>query len=86
MSSANLVTEEQKPKLGTDEGSPLGEDPGPIGEPGQKLRLAVTSMGGYWRVDVFGEEGAYQTWDCKTSSELGSALANAYSVVRGTMP
>jgi len=69
----------------TDEGSPLGEDPGPVGEPGQKLRIAVTAMGGFWRVDAFGD-GVYKTWDCKTPSDLGGALANAYSLIKGIAP
>lgn len=74
-------------RLGTDQNAPLGEAAGAMGEPGepreveQKLRLSVTSMGGYWRVDIFGD-GTYQTYDCKTPAELGSALANAYSEIR----
>lgn len=84
---SKTATEE---RLGTDQGAPLGESPGPTGEPGeveveveQKLRLSVTSMGGYWRVDVFGDGvNAYQTYDCKTPAELGGALANAYSAIR----
>lgn len=62
----------------------LGEDLGPRGGPGepvQKLRIAVTDMGGYWRVDVF-EDDNFQTFDCKTPEQLGGALANAYSAIR----
>lgn len=70
---------------GTDEDADLGEDPGPEGEPGQKLRIAVTAMGGYWRVDAFGD-GVYKTWDCKNMSDLGAALANAYSLIRHMAP
>lgn len=81
---SKTATEE---KIGTDQNAPLGEPVGPTGEPGepgeveQKLRVSVTSMGGYWRVDVFGD-GTYETYDCKTPAELGSALANAYSTIR----
>jgi hypothetical protein len=71
--------------LGTDEGAPLGEETGELGEPGQKLRIAVTAMGGYWRVDAFGD-GVYKTWDCKNVSDLGAALANAYSLIRNIDP
>ena len=66
--------------LGTDQ-TGLGEDRGPEGEPGQKLRLAITSMGGYWRVDVFGDD-TYKTWDCKTTGELGRALADGYMLIK----
>lgn len=81
-SQSEMVEEER----GTDMGAPLGEDPGPEGEPGQKLRLAVTSMGGYWRVDVFGEDGFYKTWDCNDPNKLGGALAEAYGLIRGIAP
>ena len=71
---------------GTDEGAPLEEPPGEEGEVGQKLRIAVTAMGGFWRVDAFGDNGVYKTWDCRTPSDLGAALANAYSLVKGILP
>jgi hypothetical protein len=88
MHSVEPVTEEQAPsqqKLGCDDGAPLCEDPGSKGEPGQQLRIAVTSMGGYWRVDVFGDD-FFKTWDCADSAKLGGALSEAYAIVRGIAP
>lgn len=63
----------------------LDEQEGSLSEPGQKLRIAVTSMGGFWRVDAFGDN-AYKTWDCITPADLGAALANAYGLVKTISP
>lgn len=67
------------------DGNGLGEEPGPIEEPAQKLRFAVTGMGDYWRVDLFGD-GFYKTWDCKTPGELGKAMADGYTMMRKMAP
>jgi hypothetical protein len=77
-----MIDEEER---GTDMGAPLGEPKGEEGEPGQPLRLAVTGMGGYWRVDLFGDD-FYKTWDCKTPGELGKAIADAYTILRTMVP
>jgi hypothetical protein len=74
-----------KAKLGCDDGAPLGEDPGPEGDHGQKIRIAVTSMGGYWRVDVFADD-LFRTWDCTDAGKLGAALAEAFGIIRGIAP
>lgn len=78
------MREHDTPEEGMDT-TGLGEAPGEEGEPGQKLRIAVTQMGSYWRVDLFGD-AFYKTWDCKTPGELGKAMADAYTILRTIKP